>query len=94
MFQASLVLSLVWAALGLVVGALGLVARLRPEVWAPRGGLIMLGVGIAGALVGGWLGALLLGRFFGTMAALWISVVVVVAAPLLTGRARWGKRRP
>jgi uncharacterized membrane protein YeaQ/YmgE (transglycosylase-associated protein family) len=87
MFQASLVLSLIWAVLGLIVGALGLGARLRPEAWGPQGRLIMLGVGIVGALAGGWLGALLLGRFFGTMAALWIAVAVVVAAPLLTGRA-------
>ena len=90
MFQASVVLSLIWVALGLIVGALGLGARLRPSAWGPRGWLIMLGLGIAAALVGGWVGAWLLGRFFGTMAALWIAVVVVVAAPLLTGREQAG----
>ncbi len=87
MFQASLILSLIWTVLGLIVGALGLGARLRPAAWGSRGWLIMLGLGVVAALAGGWLGALLLGRFFGTMAALWIAVVVVVAAPLLTGRA-------
>ena len=88
MVQLSLVLSLIWAALGLLVGALGLGARLRPEAWGPRGRLIMLGLGCVAALAGGWLGALLLGRIFGTMAALWIAVVAVVAAPLITARLR------
>ncbi len=84
--MSSLVLSLIWVALGLLVGALGLGARLRPASWGPRGWVVMLALGASAALVGGWLGALVLGRFFGTMAALWIAVVVVVGAPLLAAR--------
>jgi hypothetical protein len=91
MVQASLLLSLIWAVLGLMVGALGLGARLRPAAWGSHGWRIMLGLGVVAALTGGWLGAWLLGRFFGTMAALWIAVVVVVAAPLLTSRATAAK---
>jgi hypothetical protein len=86
MVLTSLALSLMWAVLGLGIGALGLGARLRPEAWGPRGRLLMLALGVGAALAGGWLGALLLGRFFGTLAALWIAVAVVAAVPLLRCR--------
>jgi len=81
-----LVLSLFWLLLGVVVGALALGARLRPAVWGARGQLIMLGVGAGAGLLGGWLGALVLGRLYGMMTALWIAVLVVVAAPWLSTR--------
>src|SRR5262245_28516195 len=81
-----LALSLLWLLLGLIVGALGLGARLRPASWGPRGQLIMLGVGAGAGLLGGWLGALVLGRLYGMMTALWIAVLAVVAAPWLSSR--------
>src|SRR5262245_7948366 len=81
-----LALSLLWLLLGVIVGALALGARLRPASWGPRGQLIMLGVGAGAGLLGGWLGALVLGRLYGMMTALWIAVGVVVAAPWLSRR--------
>jgi hypothetical protein len=81
-----LALSLLWLLLGGVSGALALGARLRPALWGPRGRLIMLGVGAAAGLLGGWLGALVLGRLYGTVTALWIAVLVVVTAPWLSTR--------
>jgi|SRR5262249_44853423 len=75
-----LALSLLWVLLGGIVGALALGARLRPAIWGSHGRLIVLGVGAAAGLVGGWLGALVLGRLYGTVTALWIAVLVVVAA--------------
>jgi hypothetical protein len=88
MLQSSLMLSLTWVVLGTLVGALGLGARLGPAAWGPRGRLVLLAVGAVAALAGGWLGALLLGRFFGTMAALWIAVAAVVLLPLIASRVR------
>ena len=71
------ILSLVWLALGLVVGALALAARLRPASWGRRGWLLLLGVGMLAALLGGWIGALLLSKLFGTPMALWVAVLAV-----------------
>jgi len=79
-------LSLLWLLLGVIVAALALGARLRPASWGQRGQLIMLGVGAGAGLLGGWLGALVLGRLYGMMTALWIAVLVVVAAPWLSTR--------
>ena len=71
------ILSLVWLVLGLLMAALALAARLRPASWGRRGWLMLLGVGALAALLGGWLGALLLGRLFGTPAALWVAILAV-----------------
>ncbi len=71
------ILSLVWVALGLVVGALALAARLRPASWGRRGWLLLLGVGMLAALLGGWIGALLLSKLFGTPMALWVAILAV-----------------
>lgn len=77
-------LSLLWLGIGLVVGALALAARLRPTAWGRRGWLVQLGAGAAAAFVGGWLGTLVFGRYFGTATALWVSVLVVVALPWIS----------
>lgn len=79
--------SLIWLALGLVVGALGLAARLRPSWWGRRGWLLLPGVGALGGLLGGWLGTLLFGKLFGTPAALWVAVLAVFL-PWLVERLR------
>ena len=76
-------LSALWIMLGGGIGALALAARLRPASWGRRGGLGLVGVGALAALLGGWLGTLLLGRLFGTLTALWVSILAVVLVWLL-----------
>lgn len=89
-----LALSLLWLVVGLIVGALGLAARLRPAPWARYGRLRVLGVGAAAGLLGGWLGTLVFGRYFGTPTALWVAVVAVAATPLVVTRiARLARTR-
>lgn len=83
-------LSLIWLIVGVIVGALANGARLRPDTWGRRGWLIMLGLGALAGLVGGWLGTLVYGRYFGTAMALWIAVVVVAAGP---AAVRWARGR-
>lgn len=85
-----LALSLIWLVIGIIVGALALGARLRPAVWGRRGWLVLLGVGAAAGLIGGWLGTFVFGRYFGTATALWVAVLVVVATPWLVA---WRTRR-
>lgn len=89
-----LALSLFWLILGLVVAMLGLAARLRPASWTQHGRLRVLGVGAVAALLGGWLGAFLFDRVFGTPMALWIAVAAMVATPWVVARvqARQGSR--
>ena len=87
------VLSLTWLGVGLVVGLLALGARLRPPAWGRYGWLILLGCGAAAGVAGGWVGVLVLGRYFGTATALWVAVLVVVAAPWLAHRHSWARRR-
>ncbi len=69
-----LALSLFWFALGILIGALANAARLRPSSWDRQGWLLMLGVGALAALLGGWLGVLLLERNVATAMALWVAV--------------------
>jgi hypothetical protein len=83
-----LALSLLWLVVGLLAGALGVAARLRPASWQRYGRLRVLGLGALAGLAGGWLGTFVFGRYFGTPSALWIAVVAVVAAPLLVSRMR------
>jgi len=69
-----LALSLFWFVLGILIGALANAARLRPSSWDRQGWLLMLGVGALAALLGGWLGVLLLERNVATAMALWVAV--------------------
>jgi uncharacterized membrane protein YeaQ/YmgE (transglycosylase-associated protein family) len=87
------ILSLVWLGLGLVIGALALAARLRPSSWGRRGWLLLLGVGMLGALLGGWLGALLLGKLFGTPMAVWVAILAVFVSWLVE-RLRSRRKAP
>jgi hypothetical protein len=79
-------LSILWVVLGLVIGSLAVAARLGPS----RSGLynrrLLLLIGGLAALIGGWLGTLLFGRFFGTATAAWIAVLAVVVIPWAAGR--------
>ncbi len=76
-----LLLSLIWGVIGLLVGALAYGAKLRPVSWGGRGWLVMLGIGMMSALLGGWLGAWLFGPQFATVTALWVSVPGVCVIP-------------
>jgi uncharacterized membrane protein HdeD (DUF308 family) len=78
-----LALLALWVAGGAVVGALGRLAA--PDArgwWAP------LLAGMVGALAGGVLGALLVGRVFGGPAAV-CGAALAVAARLALGRLAW-----
>ncbi|HEY7348498.1 MAG TPA: hypothetical protein VH599_09315 [Ktedonobacterales bacterium] len=84
-------LSLVWLALGVIVGALALAARMRPALWGRWGWLLVLALGALAGLLGGWVGTLLLSKLFGTPTALWVAVLAVFLAWLvdrLRSRAR------
>jgi uncharacterized membrane protein YeaQ/YmgE (transglycosylase-associated protein family) len=78
-----LILSLFWLLIGLLIGALANAAKLRPMAWVRGGRLSMFGFGALGALLGGWLGTLLLGTLFATATALWIAVFSVALLPRL-----------
>lgn len=88
-----LVLSLIWIGVGVVVAALALGARLRLAVWGRYGWLVLLGIGAAAGLIGGWIGTFVFGRFFGTATALWVSVLVVVVTPWLATRRERARAR-
>jgi hypothetical protein len=84
-------LSLFWILLGVLLGALANGARwgLRDHGFAGwRATLGTLGAGAAGALLIGWLGVLVLGRPFGTPAALWGGVLASVLVPWLLALGR------
>jgi hypothetical protein len=83
-------LSVLWLALGALLGLLALAARLRPEGWR-RSALVALGA--AGGLAGGWLGTLVYGRYFGTGTALWVGVLAVWLGPWLIARVRFRSRQ-
>jgi uncharacterized membrane protein YeaQ/YmgE (transglycosylase-associated protein family) len=78
-----LALSLFWLLIGIIVGTLANAARLRPATWKcqPRGWPMMLSIGALSALVGGWIGVLLIGKYFATGSALWVAVLGVVVVP-------------
>jgi hypothetical protein len=77
------ILSLFWLLIGLLIGALANAAKLRPAAWGRGGQLGMLGLAALVALLGGWLGTLLLGTLFATAFAIWITVLGVVLLPRL-----------
>ncbi len=83
-----LALSLIWLALGALLGAVAVAARLIPARGRRWRGLAQASaLGALAALGGGWLGALLLDQLFATFVALWLSVAVVAVAGLLARRA-------
>lgn len=82
-----LILGLIWAGLGLLVGLLALAAGLKPASWGAyaRWGLLLLG--LLAALLGGGLGFWLLGRLFSAATALWVAVLAT-CLPRLIERVR------
>jgi hypothetical protein len=79
--------------MGLLVGVLANLAKVRPARWGPYGWLVMLGISLLTALLGGWLGSLLLGRYVATAVALWVPILCVLLAPRLTMRINIRSRR-
>ena len=75
-----LILSLFWLLVGLLIGTLANAAKLRPA-WVCGGPVGMLVLGALVALLGGWLGTLLLGTLFATATAIWITVLGVALLP-------------
>lgn len=85
-------LSLLWLALGALLGGLALLARWAPR-WLAAGSrwrrwLATLALGAGAALVGGWLAALVLDRIVATLAALLLTVMVLGAVRWWTTRAQ------
>lgn len=78
-----LALSFFWLLLGLLIGLLAVPAKLWPAAWARKKWPAILSIGALAALGGGWLGTLLLGRFFATGVALCIAVLCVILLPWL-----------
>jgi hypothetical protein len=83
----------IWLGLGLLVGLLGLAARLKPVSWGKAGPIWLLALGVGAALLGGLLGTWLLGRLFASPLALWVAVLAV-CAPWLYGTVRLRFARP
>jgi hypothetical protein len=74
---------LFWAALGLTVALAVRAAHVWPAAYpAPRWRWLLLAGALAG-LIGGWLGSLAFGRFYGVPTALWVSGLLVARGPWL-----------
>jgi hypothetical protein len=89
------VLSLIWIALGLLVAVVARAARPWPRAMPLPRWRALLTEGALAGLLGGWLGALVFGRFYGAPNALWLSAVLLVVGPWLLPRVRawWHARR-
>jgi len=81
-----LALSLAWLLLGIIVGLLGIAAKLWPAPWGKRAWLILPAISSVAALASGWLGTLLLGKLLASAVALWVCVLCVALLPPLAGR--------
>lgn len=84
-------LSLLWFALGALLGGLVLLAGWAPRwVAGPRWRrwVATLGLGAFTALVGGWLASFVLDRLVATLAAQWLAIMVLGVARWWTTRAR------
>jgi hypothetical protein len=73
-----LLLSLLWLAPGAIIGLIAVAARLQPATWRA---LRMSGLGMIIALVTGWLGTWLQGKYFATPMVCWITVIGVIIIP-------------
>lgn len=76
-----LLLTAIWILIGVLAGSLASGAKIRPISWGNRGWLYMLAVGVGTALLGGWIGTLLLGPQFATVTVIWVAVLGVVLCP-------------
>lgn len=78
-----LTLFLFWLLLGFIIGATANAASLQPQTWKRwcRGWFVLPAIGAVTALVGGWIGMLLIGEYLATGCALGVGVVAVVVIP-------------
>ena len=79
-------LSLLWILIGLLIGVLANAVRRRPVYWVRQGWLYLPAVGALLALLGGWLGALVLGALFATATAILAAVAGVMVYALVRER--------
>jgi hypothetical protein len=83
-----LTLLLIWTVLGMLVAVVARAARPWPaSTPLPRWRFLLTEGALAG-LLGGWLGSLVFGRFYGAPNALWFSAALLVAGPWLLPRLR------
>ena len=83
-----LALSLLWIVIGLLIGALAVAGRVSPAKWLRSAWPLLLATGVSFALLGGWLGTIVYGRFFGTAAAVWVATLAVSILPWALNRLR------
>jgi len=74
--------SLVWLLIGGLAGLLAYAAQIRLVIWTRLDWLMMMSIGAILALCGGWLGVLLLGKFFATAMAIWITIASLIVLSL------------
>lgn len=89
-----LALTLIWFAMGTLIGVTAVLARFTPKRWGARRWLAAPALGGGGALAGGWLSAPLVDHLFASCVAVWLSIVVVGAAGLLSARRRSASAAP
>ncbi|HLI51075.1 MAG TPA: hypothetical protein VKU87_04720 [Thermomicrobiaceae bacterium] len=73
----------VWLVIGLVVGVIASFAELRLPLTGGKGWLLVIIEAVTAALVGGWLGSLVLSRYYSPATALWVAILIVTIANLL-----------
>ncbi|MBE3559234.1 MAG: hypothetical protein IMW89_08420 [Ktedonobacteraceae bacterium] len=88
MTKKAMLLSLFWILAGAVIGLLASVAWPESPASVPgnRRRLYLAGIGALAGLGGGWLGVLLLGKYFATAMMLWMTVVIVVQVQIAGGK--------
>ncbi len=84
-----------WLLIGVIVGIIGNIANLQPTEWGYFGRLWLLCLSALSALLGGWLGMLLLGRYFSIIAVLCVVVMAIIIVPWLVVKiCRSVRRKP
>jgi len=76
-----LFLSLLWLAIGLLIGGLGWLAQCAPSSWSRLAWIWLPVLGAVVACGAGWLSVLLLGNLLSTMLTLWVTVLSILVLP-------------
>jgi len=84
-----LALSLLWIVIGLLIGALAVAGQVIPVKRRSFAWPLLLAIGVPSALLGGWLGTIVYGRFFGTATAVWVATLAVIILPWTLNRLRF-----